>query len=194
MGGFKFDPAKIARLDDPARLDDLRPGVMWRALGEPDPSVIVEIGAGTGLMSEQFARLAPRAVVYAADTEQTMLDWISRVRESLVGAGRIVPILASETSVPLADGVADVVAMVNLHHELDDPAATYADAARLLAPGARLLVVDWAKRESPHGPPVPVRAEPAAIVTLVAQAGFESVQEHEGLPYHTMITALKPLG
>jgi ubiquinone/menaquinone biosynthesis C-methylase UbiE len=192
MGGFKFDPAKTARLDDPARLDDLRPDVMWHALGDPDPSVIVDVGAGTGLMAEQFARLAPRATVYAADTEQTMLEWIARVRESLVGSGRIVPVLASETSVPLEDAVAGVVAMVNLHHELDDPVATYADAARLLAPGGRLLVVDWAKRETPHGPPVAVRAEPADIEAFLVQAGLESVREHEGLPYHTLITAMKP--
>jgi SAM-dependent methyltransferase len=194
LAAFKFDPAKTARLDDPGRLDDLRPDVMWHALGDPDPSVVVEIGAGTGLMSEQFAALAPRSTVYAADTAQPMLDWIARVRARLVEAGRIVPVLASETKVPLPDGIADVVAMVNLHHELDDPAATYRDAARLLAAGGRLLVVDWAPRETPKGPPLAVRAQPSEIEALLVGAGLGDVREHEGLPHHTLITAVKPIG
>jgi SAM-dependent methyltransferase len=187
--GFKFDPAKIARLDDPGRLDDLRPDVMWAALGHPDAHAIVDVGAGTGMFAEQFASLAPAAVVYAVDSDQRMLDWIVRVRASLVDAGRIVPVLSSEAGVPLPDGSADVVAMINLHHELDDPAVTYRDAGRMLRAGGQILVVDWAKRKTPNGPPLAVRARPAEIERLLAGAGFEDVLEHEGLPQHSLITA-----
>lgn len=189
MAGFKFDPAKIARLDDPARLDQLRPDLMWQALGSPQPAVVVEIGAGTGLMAEAFSRLAPDAVVYAADTEPAMLEWIGRVRAGLVAQGRIVPVLASETRVPLPDGLADIVAMVNLQHELDDPEATYRDAVRLLAPGGRLLVADWAKRETPNGPPVAIRVAAAEIESLMAAVGLSDITDHEGLEQHTLITA-----
>lgn len=192
MAGFKFDPAKIARLDDPARLEQLRPDLMWRALGDPRARVVVEVGAGTGLMAEAFAGLAPGATVYAADTEPAMLEWIGRVRAALVEKGSIVPVLASETRVPLPDGVADVVAMVNLHHELDDPEATYRDAVRLLRAGGQLLVADWAKRETPNGPPVEIRATADEIEALLRAAGLTEVAEHEGLEQHTLITARKP--
>lgn len=193
MAGFKFDPAKIARLDDPARLEQLRPDLMWRALGSPQPAVVVEVGAGTGLMAEAFSRLSPGSVVYAADTEPAMLEWIGRVRAELVAQGRIVTVLASETRVPLSDGVADVVAMVNLHHELDDPEATYRDAVRMLAPGGSLLVADWAKRETPNGPPEAIRATAAEIEALMAAVGLSDITDHEGLEQHTLITARKPL-
>jgi len=193
VGGYKFDPAKMARLDDPDRLDQLRPDLMWEALGDPDPTVIVEVGAGTGLMAEAFARLAPAATVFAADTEPSMLDWIARVRAGLVEAGRIVPVLASETRVPVPDASADIVAMVNLHHELDDPAASYRDAARMLRPGGQLLVVDWAKRETPHGPPAEIRATAVEISAMLAGSGLVDVAAHEGLAEHSLITARKPL-
>ena len=193
VAGYKFDPAKMARLDDPARLEQLRPDLMWRAIGDPQPAVIVEVGAGTGLMAEAFAGLAPGSVVYAADTEPAMLEWIGRVRAELVAQGRIVPVLASETHVPLPDGVADVVAMVNLHHELDDPDATYRDAVRMLAPGGRLLVADWAKRETPNGPPVQIRATASEIESLMAAVGLTDIAHHEGLEQHALITARKPL-
>lgn len=193
MSAYKFDPAKTAKLDDPRRLDDLRPDAMWAALGSPtDARVIVEIGSGTGIMSEQFALLAPSAVVYAADTQPAMLEWMSRVRSGLVEAGRLVPVLATETNVPLPDGVADIVVMVNLHHELEDAAASYRDALRLLAAGGQILVVDWAKRETPKGPPVAMRADADEIARQLRVVGFAEVRSHEGLPYHSLLTGCAP--
>jgi ArsR family transcriptional regulator len=50
-------------------------------------------------------------------------------------------------NVPLPDGAADVVVLHQVLHFLDDPGAALAEAARLLAPGGKLLVVDFA----PHG-------------------------------------------
>jgi ArsR family transcriptional regulator len=50
-------------------------------------------------------------------------------------------------NVPLPDGSADAVVLHQVLHFLDDPAAALAEAARLLAPGGKLLVVDFAPHE-----------------------------------------------
>jgi ArsR family transcriptional regulator len=50
-------------------------------------------------------------------------------------------------NVPLPDGAADAVVLHQVLHFLDDPAAAVAEAARLLAPGGKLLVVDFAPHE-----------------------------------------------
>jgi ArsR family transcriptional regulator len=50
-------------------------------------------------------------------------------------------------NVPLPDGAADAVVLHQVLHFLDDPAAAIAEAARLLAPGGKLLVVDFAPHE-----------------------------------------------
>src|SRR5262245_31484523 len=50
-------------------------------------------------------------------------------------------------NVPLPDGAADAVILHQVLHFLDDPAAAIAEAARLLKPGGRLLVVDFAPHE-----------------------------------------------
>ena len=50
-------------------------------------------------------------------------------------------------NLPLPDGAADAVIMHQVLHFLDEPARAVAEAARLLKPGGRLLVVDFA----PHG-------------------------------------------
>jgi ubiquinone/menaquinone biosynthesis C-methylase UbiE len=190
---MKFDLANLEKLNDPGRFETLPPDVLWRALGEPvGARTIVEVGAGTGLFAAEFARLAPQATVYAADTAPQMLDWMRDHRPE-VAAGRIVPVEASETSVPLPNGVADVLYMINLHHELARPQASYAEAFRLLREGGRLLVVDWADRDTPKGPPRAVRARTHDLVAMLEAAGFADVSADETtLPWHLMIRAQRP--
>ena len=127
----KFDVAKLERLNDPARFADLDPTRMWDALGSPEPSALVEIGAGTGLFSARFAAMAPGATVYAVDVAPEMVAWMRENRPE-VAAGRVVPVLAEETRIPLADALADIVVTINLHHELADGGAPFglADAGR----------------------------------------------------------------
>lgn len=193
MSGYKFNPAKTARLDDPGRLDDLRPDVMWDALGRPvDVKSIADIGAGTGMFAEQFAALAPAATVYAIDVAPEMLDWIREKRSGLVESGRIVPVLSQESQLPLHDASIDLAVMINMHHELDDPDAMYRDVLRALRPGGQALVVDWACRETPHGPPVAVRSSASRIAEVLAGAGFAEVQTHDELQFHSVLTARKP--
>lgn len=193
MAHQKFNIAKLERLNDSGRFETLSPDVMWHALGEPaDARTFVEIGAGTGLFAAQFVHRAPSATLYAADLEEPMLEWM-RANRPEVASGRIVPIKAEETSVPLADGLADVVYMINLHHELADPAASYAEALRLLRAGGSLLVVDWAPGESPHGPSQAMRANPADVIAMLERVGFADARVHAGaLPYAWLITAGKP--
>ena len=47
----------------------------------------------------------------------------------------------------LPDGVADAVVMHQVLHYLSDPAAAIAEAERVLAPGGRLLIVDFAPHQ-----------------------------------------------
>lgn len=190
MGHRKFDMSKLERLNDPGRFETLPPDVFWTQIGHPDgAAAIVEIGAGTGVFAVEFARRAPGAVVYAVDTADAMLEWMRDNRPE-VAAGRIVPVKSSETEVPLEDGLADVVYMINLHHELADPELLYAEAYRLLRSGGVLLVVDWADRETPRGPSREVRVSADALAGVLETAGFDAVRADDTtLPWHVMATA-----
>ena len=192
MAHLKFDLAKLERLNDPGRFEDLDPVRMWDALAlDLDRApVIVEIGAGTGLFSARFAATAPGSTVYAVDVEPAMLAWMTEHRPE-VAAGTVVPVLSAESAVPLPDGLADAVVMINLHHELAEPAPTYAEALRLLRPGGRLLVVDWAPGGTQGGPPEAVRADDSLVAALLTAAGFAEVRIHDPLPRHWMLTATR---
>ena len=187
----KFDLSKSDRLNDPARFELLPPGLLWEALGAPHPRTIIDIGAGTGLFACRFAELAPEADVYAVDVEPAMVRWMLEHR-SLAECGHLHPLLGKETVVPLATGEADLVIMINLHHELAEPLNSYREAIRLLRIDGQLLLADWAADGEPGGPPAHVRATAEQISALLSAVGFHEIVSHPGLRRHTLLTARKP--
>ncbi|MBK5210955.1 MAG: methyltransferase domain-containing protein [Coriobacteriia bacterium] len=186
----KFDTKKIKKLDDKARFETLVPELMWEALGSPDPQDIVDIGAGTGLFSARFAEMAPNAQVYAVDIEAVMLEYIAENTPSSLKS-RITTVQSAEVIIPLDTETMDIAVMINLHHELADPLGTYTEVLRIVRPGGKLLIVDWAQNDLPGGPPQDIRATPESIIELLMHIGFDSATVHAGLPKHSMVTAEK---
>ena len=186
----KFDPSKLEKLNDPARLARMEPQRIWDAAGIANPCVVIEIGAGTGIFAEAFTNFAPEAPIYAVDTEPLMIGWMEAHRAPALG-GRLIPLLATDEGVPLPDGKADVVFMIDLHHELNSPDATYAEVYRLLASGRKVVVVDWLRDNEPGGPPQEIRASKEEITATLERTGFKNVATHTGPARHSLITAVK---
>jgi ubiquinone/menaquinone biosynthesis C-methylase UbiE len=184
----KFDPAKLERLNDPERLEKQDPDALWAAADAPDASAVVDVGAGTGLFAFEFARRMGGGTVYACDTEEVMLEWIRAHTPPDLPAD-IVTVRSEENRLPLRDGVADLVVMLNLHHELHEPTLLLADAARVSRPGARLLVVDWKAEETPRGPALAIRVTPERICEDALGAGWSGCEIHEPLEWHSVVTA-----
>jgi SAM-dependent methyltransferase len=108
-----------------------------------------------------------------------------------VARGRIVALLGKETVVPLPDGIADLVLMINLHHELAEPHATYREAFRLLRTGGQVLVVDWAPGADGGGPPQEIRATVEQLAAALRRAGFGIVAAHPRLKRHSLVTGVR---
>lgn len=187
----KFDVSKLERLNDPARFEYLDPETIWQAADAVDPRVVIEIGAGTGMFACRFAALAPNADVYAVDVEPTMVRWMFEHRPSAL-SGRLKPTLSRETVVPLPTGEADVVVMINVHHELADPTSTYREALRLLRIGGSVVIADWAPGDDAGGPPHGVRVPAEEIAALLGRVGFADAITHDGLTRHSLVSAIKP--
>lgn len=187
----KFDVTKLDRLNDPARFQYLDPQVIWSAAGVTDPQAIVEIGAGTGLFACRFAEYAPDAEIYAVDVEPVMVRWMFEHRPAAL-SGRLHPTMSRETSIPLPTGEADLVVMINVHHELADPTSTYREALRLLRIGGTVVVADWKPGDTEGGPPQHVRVSVEEICGLLGKVGFEAATLHQGLRRHSLVTGRKP--
>jgi ArsR family transcriptional regulator len=114
-----------------------------RALGDEEIGRLVDIGTGTGRMLELFAPAAKGAL--GVDRSPEMLR-LARVK--LAEAGLAAELRQGDMySLPLASGSADTVIIHQVLHYAQQPAAAVAEAARLLAPGGRLVIVDFAPHE-----------------------------------------------
>ncbi|MBF0286504.1 MAG: class I SAM-dependent methyltransferase [SAR324 cluster bacterium] len=190
MSSKKFDPKKLKKLNDPARKQFQDPDLIWKALNLKDPEVLIDIGAGTGFFAIPFSEKMGRGKVYACDISEEMVTWM---QQNISGIRQvpIVPMLVAESKISLDSGVADLVYMVNLHHELERPLDTLSDALRLLKTGGKMMIIDWKNEETPGGPPLSIRIDVSMIENQLKKCGFAHISVHDILPYHCFITAEK---
>ena len=186
----KFNPKQIEKLIDPKRLEFQSPELIWQVLDLKDPRVLVDIGAGTGFYAVPFAEKSKDCLVYACDSSPVMVEWMQE-NIPVIYQDRVVPVQCDETTVPLPSEIADLVYMINLHHELDDPQATLREAMRLLKQDGLLAVIDWKPERTPLGPPLEIRVPQQQIVTQFIECGFKDVKQHDVLSYHGFITGRK---
>lgn len=188
--GHKFDPKKLEKLNNPERVKLQDPEVMYEALGLQDPQCLVDVGAGTGFYSKLFLERMATGRVYALDISDDMLGWMYDNLEE-VKDGRIQPMKMQESQMPLDDGVADAVVMLNLHHELHEPQALLADCLRILKPGGRILISDWKPVDREMGPPKEISKNHEQIERDLAQAGFVSIESRGSFQLHGLTLASK---
>jgi ArsR family transcriptional regulator len=114
------------------------------AAGEGPFRRLVDLGTGTGRMLTLLGERARSAV--GLDLSRQMLNV---ARSNVAGAGLAACELrhGDILDVGLADGEADLVIAHQVLHYLGEPAAAVAEAARLVASGGKLLIVDFAPHD-----------------------------------------------
>jgi ubiquinone/menaquinone biosynthesis C-methylase UbiE/DNA-binding transcriptional ArsR family regulator len=117
---------------------------MGDALGQGPFQLLVDLGTGTGRILELFGGRADRALGF--DLNHAMLAY-ARMKLERAKLPHAQVRHADLYNVPLPDEAADAVVLHQVLHFLDDPGAAIAEAARLLAPGGKLLIVDFAPHE-----------------------------------------------
>ncbi len=191
MNSKRFDAAKLEKLNNPERLRLISPEYIWSRLNVKSARVLVDIGAGTGFFSIPFLGFCPGGRLYACDASETMLKWI---RERVCPFHPdIIPVLTQGTSIPLESGIADLVYMINVHHEQDEPIALLKESLRLLRPGGKIFISDWRKGAVDGGPPEEERVSPQEVAHQLIEAGFVNISVDSGLVKNFLVFAEKPL-
>jgi SAM-dependent methyltransferase len=122
----------------------LVPGRSWaawsRALGLLMPAVTVaDLGCGEGYLTIEAARWASRVI--AVDRSDLVLE---RAR-ALARRRRVSNVIWKKgelEKLPIKDGSVDVAMLSQALHHAHSPARAVAEAARVTAPGGRVLVLD----------------------------------------------------
>jgi len=119
-------------------------GAILEAIGDQPIRNLLDLGTGTGRMLQLLAPRASRAV--GLDASHAMLS-VARANLERAGLTRVELRQGDIYAPPFGRDAFDFVLIHQVLHYLDDPARAIREAARLVAPGGRLLVIDFA----PHG-------------------------------------------
>ena len=111
------------------------------ALGTRPIRNLVDLGTGTGRMLQLLAPQALRTV--GLDASHAMLA-VARANLEKAGVSRVELRQGDIYAPPFGRDAFDLVVIHQVLHYLDDPTRAIREAARLVAPGGRILVVDFA--------------------------------------------------
>lgn len=117
---------------------------MLAAMGPGPFGTLIDLGTGTGRILELFADRAGTLSGY--DINREMLAH-ARARLDAGGVGNAQVRLGDIANLGIEDGCADAVVIHQVLHFLEEPGAAVAEAARLLKPAGRLLIVDFAAHD-----------------------------------------------
>jgi ubiquinone/menaquinone biosynthesis C-methylase UbiE len=172
----------VAVLEAPERRREQDPEGLWERIGLRPGDVVVDVGAGSGYFAIPAARrVGPQGRVYAVDLSVELVELV-RERARSAGLVQLEARASSLEHIPLPDGLADLVLLANVLHDI--PPSTVGEAVRLLRPGGRLIDLDWKKEPGASGPPESVRLSPSEAEHRLAGHGLRVVERWEDGEHH----------
>ncbi len=151
-----------------------------RAGVSPGPATWADLGCGRGTFTAALASLlGPGSRVLAVDRDARALRDLER---NVAGGAHGVDVVTARADLRRLDAVAELrgatldgALFANALHFLADPAAPLSHIAGLLAPGGRVLVVEYDDR--PASPWVPNPLPLSRLNSVVATAGLAAPRE-----------------
>lgn len=136
--------------------------------------VIADFGAGHGFFSVAFAKkVGPSGQIFSIDILPEALEAIrSRARlEGLFNIKAIHGNLEKAGGSTIPDNFCDLVFAANILFQNPDKAAILREAARVMKPGGKLVIVEWHPQSS-LGPQKELKIAEAELRALIVSLGF----------------------
>ena len=138
-------------LERPARETEERPDLLLPALKLKPGDAVADIGCGSGYYTRRLARaVGMNGLVYAVEIQQEMLDVLTnKLPSDLVR--QVCPVLGTTSDPKLPAAKVDLILLVDVYHEFDQPFEMTQAMTRALKPGGRLVFVEF-RGEDPNVP------------------------------------------
>ena len=166
------------------------------AAGIDQGMTVADLGCGTlGHFTFPAAHMVgTEGKVYAVDILKSALTAV----QSRAGVEDVdnVETVWADLEVPggvrIADGVVDVIVLVNVVRLASKSNEVLKQLDRLLRPGGRLLAVDWAPGSGGIGPEDERRVSQEEMLEIFTDFGFDVKNQFEAGPYHWGLVLQKP--
>lgn len=171
-------------LERPERDAYQKPEQVMAALAFRPGERVADVGAGSGYFARRIAPVVgATGVVWAIDIAPEVLDYLeARARRESLANVRVQKVQPDDPQLP-AGGV-DTILMVDTLHYVKERGA-YAKKLRAgLAPGGRVVVIDFVPKspeERPWGPPPEQRMSRQEVDAAMAEAGLAPARVHDFL-------------
>lgn len=168
-----------------------KPDEVIKKLGDVKDKTVMDIGSGTGYFS--FKLVAQGAKVIAADVNDKFQGYIKQRKEKAkLRDEQLTTRKVPFDSPDLKAEEADHVMIVDTYHHIENRIDYFKKVLVGLKAGGKLLVVDFKKEETPHGPPLKMRLTAEEVKKELTEAGFTNIViDNELLPYQYTVLAGK---
>jgi ubiquinone/menaquinone biosynthesis C-methylase UbiE len=189
MSERRFDPAQMARLDNPERRKALPPEKILSLLEIKENDTVLDLGAGTGYFTLPAAKLTS-GIVYALDVEPQMLEVLKeRVKEQqLINVELLKGIIED---IPMNDDQVNHIIASFVLHEVEPLSKGLQEIHRVLKPGGRCLCLEWERKPMEQGPPMEHRIHSDDMKRVFEENGFQIVNFTFPTEVHYIIVAQK---
>lgn len=171
------DPTQYQQvLENPDRVAALQVDKVVATLGLTAGMRVADLGAGTGVFAVPLARaVGPGGKVFAIDIDSALL---AIVREKAVAGqlSNIQTVVAGDTDPRVPEPV-DLLFIADTLHHLPNQAAYVRQFSRLLRPGGRVAIIEFAPGKWPAGHDE-FMILPGQVDAWMADAGFSRTDVH----------------
>lgn len=172
----------IKTLDGPARVAAMKIDEVVAALELQPGQTVADIGAGSGLLVVPIARaVGPRGRVYAVEIDEGFFPEI-RKRAAAAQVTNVETVLGKFTDPALPVKSIDLALFHDVLHHVTDRAAYLETLAGYLAPGGRLVVIDYEGGLGPHREQPGLEVTRAQLAEWMKGAGLAPVEDVKLFP------------
>jgi ubiquinone/menaquinone biosynthesis C-methylase UbiE len=158
------------KMERPERVAELNPTVTLKKAGFKDGDILCDIGAGTGLFAIAAAGITQNTV-YAVDINEDVLQVVAE-KARKANLGNLVIVKADGFAYAIASETVDYALIATVLHEIENKEDLLAEIKRILTENGKLVVIEFKKRQTPLGPPIPRRIDREEVLALAFEHGF----------------------
>ncbi len=165
------------KLENPTRIEELKPEVTLKNIGLQENHVLCDIGAGSGVFTLPAARIT-KNTVYALEINEDMLS-IIREKAKQEGITNIEAVKVENDNFDINSGTVDIAILVTVLHEIKNKSVFLTEIKRTLSSTGKIAVIEFHKHTTQMEPPFELRLGKNELMACFEEIEFTACKEFD---------------